>query len=72
MLLEPYEYADTDQVQCPKCGQLSKIALASNTGRSLEYAGVCQSTLGPESRCGTVLRLQVVAHLFPVQSRQRR
>ena len=65
MQLEPYRYSEADQVQFPKCGQLGAIALASNTGRTLEYAGVCQSSLSSGLSCGAVLRLQVVAHVFP-------
>ncbi len=68
---EPYEYSALDQVQCPRCGQLGQIALASNTGQTLEYAGVCQSMVSLNLSCGTVLRLRVVAHVFPAQSGQR-
>ena len=68
---ESYRYSDADQVQCPRCGQLGQIALASNTGRTLEYAGVCQSLLSSNLNCGTVLRLQVVAHVFPVPPRRK-
>ncbi len=62
---ESYRYPEADQVQCPRCGQLGEIALASNTGHTLEYVGVCQSSPSSDAICGAVLRLQVTAHLFP-------
>ncbi len=62
---ESYRYSNVDQVQCPRCGQLGEIALASNTGYTLEYAGVCQSSLSSDVSCGAVLRLQVIAHVLP-------
>ncbi len=69
---ESYCYSEIDQVQCPKCGQLGEIALVSNAGHTLEYAGVCQSSLPSDASCGAVLRLQVIAHVFPVPPRSSR
>ena len=63
---ESYRYSEVGQLQCPRCGQQSRIALASNTGRFLEYAGVCEAVLPSDASCGAVLRLQVIVHVFPV------
>jgi len=62
---QDYQYLPTDQIQCPKCGQLDEIPLYSNSGYSLEYAGVCQSRLETGALCGATLWLKVTAHLFP-------
>ena len=62
---EPYAFFEVDRVQCPRCGEMREISLAVNTGHALEYAGVCESAVGSDVRCGTVLRLLVVAHTFP-------
>ena len=61
---EPYEYPAVDKVQCPKCREIRDIAFSSG-GRSLEYAGVCQSRLESGAICGAVLRLRVTAHELP-------
>ena len=66
MLSQDYEYLHISKVQCPKCGALGEISLYSNTGFSLEYAGVCGSQLDADLICGAFLTLQVTAHLFPV------
>jgi predicted RNA-binding Zn-ribbon protein involved in translation (DUF1610 family) len=71
MQLETYGYSEADQVQCPRCGQLGEIALASHTGQILEYAGVCQSLLPSDVSCGAVLRLQVITHVFPAPEATR-
>ena len=60
-----YEYLTVDRVQCPKCHQIAELPLSSNTGRSLEFVGVCQSSVEKGGRCGAVLSLQVTAHEFP-------
>ena len=62
-MMQPESYADSEvgRVQCPRCGEQRRIALASNNGRSVEYAGVCQSALPAGTGCGDVLRLEVIA-----------
>ncbi len=67
MVSEDYEYLPVSDVQCPKCGALGQLTLYSNTGYTLEYAGVCGSQLDAELICGASLILQVTAHLFPVE-----
>ena len=62
-----YDYSPTDKIQCPKCGHLGEIPLYSNSGYSLEYAGICQSRLETGALCDATLRLQVTAHRFPRQ-----
>ena len=67
MASEDYEYLPISKVQCAKCGTLSEISLYSNTGYTLEYAGVCGSQSDADLICGAFLTLQVTAHLFPVE-----
>ncbi len=67
MVSQDYEYLPVSKVQCPKCGVLGEIGLCSNTGYTLEYAGVCGSQLDADLICGASLTLQVTAHLFPVE-----
>lgn len=62
-----YDYLAASKVECPKCGHISEISLHSNSGRTLEYFGICESQLDSGGRCSTTLALQVVAHQFPVQ-----
>ena len=67
MISNDYKYLSISKVQCPKCGAVSEISLCSNTGYTLEYAGVCGSPLDSDLICGASLTLQVTAHLFPVE-----
>ena len=60
-----YSYPRLNKVQCPRCGQVEEIPVCSNYGYALEYAGVCQSPLQMGGLCGTTLKLEVTAHLFP-------
>ncbi len=60
-----YSYPPLDKVQCPRCGQVEEIPVCSNSGHALEYAGVCQAPLETGGLCGTMLKLEVIAHLFP-------
>ena len=67
MVSKDYEYLSVSKIQCPKCGAHGEISLYSNTGYTLEYAGVCGSQLDADMICGAFLTLQVTAHLFPVE-----
>ena len=63
--MDRYAYLPSDKVQCPRCGEVEEIPLCSNSGYALEYAGVCQTALETGALCGTTLKLEVTAHVFP-------
>ena len=62
-----YQYLPSSKVQCPKCGNLCEIAVGSNAGYTLEYAGICQNRLETGGTCSTTLVLHVTSHLFPLR-----
>ena len=65
-----YDYLDSDRVQCPKCGEMMDLPLHSQSGRALEYVGVCQTWHERVGSCGATLVLRVVAHALPVARQQ--
>ncbi len=52
-------------IVCPKCGNLSRFAVAGHGRAMLEYAGVCGANFQPGQWCDAMLTLQVTAHLRP-------
>ena len=67
MVTRDYNYLSVSSVQCPRCGNVNELTIHSNTGYTLEYAGVCSTEMDSGVLCGVMLSLQVTAHLFPVE-----
>ncbi len=66
-----YRFPAEVRIVCPKCGNLSRFAVAGHGRAMLEYAGVCGANSGPGQWCDAMLTLQVTAHLRPNNQEHR-
>lgn len=61
-----YEPMPMASLRCPRCGMELDVNLLDGRDGGSSYAGVCTTPLLHGGRCGTVLRLEVTAHVFAI------